>query len=566
MVDGKIIIPEYSTACPDWERKLKNRESIIPPPIFPKSAELALSVFKQLRVGDLPGKPTFGECCDPWVFDFVATVFGGYNDETGKQLIREYALLISKKNSKSTLAAGIMMTALLLSWRENEEHLILAPTREVAENSFKPACAMVEADPELKQMLYVRDHIKTIEHRVTHNTLKVVTAETRSVSGKKSGRILVDELWIFGEKAGSDAMFMEALGGQISRDEGWTIYLTTQSDAPPAGVFKDKLDYWRGVRDGTIEDKQTLPILYEFPPDMVTNQDYMKRENFYITNPNLGRSVSEDWLYGQLQKVKDKQDGTFQQFLAKHFNIEIGQTLMNDRWAGADFWLDATEEGMTLDDIIARSEVCVAGIDGGGLDDLLGLCIIGREKGTRRWLHWAHAWAHEIVLKRRRDQAQKIMDFVGDGDMHLVKTPGQDIQQLCGYIRRVQKLLPTSNAIGVDPAGIGQILDALLDADMGIEEKQVRGVPQGWKLNGPIKTVERMIAGGEMVHCGSPLMRWCVGNARIVDNGNAVQISKQIAGKAKIDPLMATFNAAVMMALNPGAAKKKSKVVMTVLG
>ena len=221
---------------------------------------------------------------------------------------------------------------------------------------------------------------------------------------------------------------------------------------------------------------------------------------------------------------------------------------------------------MTLDDVIARSEVVVAGIDGGGLDDLLGLCVIGREKGTRKWLHWAHAWAHEIVLKRRRDIAQKVMDFVGDGDMHLVKVPGQDIQQLCGYIRRIQKLLPSSNAIGVDPAGIGQILDALLDADMGLTEQQIRGVPQGWKLNGAIKTVERMIAGGEMVHGGTGLMRWCVGNARVSSNGNAVQISKQFAGSAKIDPLMATFDAAVMMALNPGATKKKGKIVMAVLG
>lgn len=562
-----MIIPEYSTACPDWADRLKKGQSIIPAPIYPNNAEFALSVFKQLRVGDLPGKPTFGECCEQWVFDFVAAVFGGYDADSGKQLIREYALLISKKNSKSTLAAGIMMTALLLSWRENEEHLIIAPTREVAENSFRPACAMVEADPELKQMLYIRDHIKTIEHRVTHNTLKVVTAETRSVSGKKSGRILVDELWIFGEKAGADAMFMEALGGQISREEGWTIYLTTQSDAPPAGVFKDKLDYWRGVRDGAIEDKQTLPILYEFPKDMIENQEYLKRENFRMTNPNMGRSVSEDWLWGQLQKVRDKQDGTFQQFLAKHLNIEIGQTLANDRWAGADFWTDAAEEGMTLDDIIARSEVIVAGIDGGGLDDLLGLCIIGREKETRRWLHWAHAWAHEIVLKRRRDIAQKVIDFVGDGDMTIVKNPGEDITQICKYIKRVYKLLPQANAIGVDPAGIGQILDALLDdPDMGLKECQVRGVNQGWRLNPYIKTVERMIAGGEMVHCNSPLMRWCVGNAKVVSNGNAVQISKQFAGSAKIDPLMATFDAAAMMMANPGAVKKKSKLVMQVIG
>ena len=129
----------WTTACVDWESRLLEGRSIIPAPIFPDQAAQALAVFKELRVTDLPGKPTFGECSEQWVFDFVAAIFGAYDAETGKQLIREYYLLISKKNTKSTIAAGIMLTAVILCWREEEEHLILAPTKEVADNSFKPA-------------------------------------------------------------------------------------------------------------------------------------------------------------------------------------------------------------------------------------------------------------------------------------------------------------------------------------------------------------------------------------------------------------------------------------------
>jgi phage terminase large subunit-like protein len=550
-------MPEWSTACPDWADRLMSGKSIIPPPIYPDQAEQALAIFRELRVVDLPGRPKFGECSEQWVFDFVAAIFGAYDSETGRQLIREYYLLISKKNTKSTIAAGIMLTAVILCWREEEEHLILAPTKEVADNSFKPAAGMIRADDELSALFHVQDHVRTITHRVTRASLKVVAADTDTVSGKKSGRVLVDEHWLFGTRANAESMFMEATGGQVSREEGWVIYLTTQSDQPPAGVFREKLQYHRDVRDGKIEDKKSLGVLYEFPDPLIASKGYMDPANFYITNPNIGRSVSAEWLADNLKKNQPKTDGAFQQFLAKHLNIEIGLNLRTDRWAGADFWQDAADPDLTLDGLLERCDVAVVGIDGGGLDDLLGLAVIGRERDTRRWLHWGHAWAHRIVLTRRPEIAPRLMDFARDGDLTMVDRPGDDVAELADIVCRVRDsgLLPDKQGIGVDGAGIADVVDELsgreFDASPG---GVIVAISQGWRLNGAIKTTERKVAGGEFVHCGQGLMAWTVGNARTVQQGNAISITKAASGAAKIDPLMAIFDAVSLMALNPVAS------------
>lgn len=553
----------WTTACPDWAERLRARESIIPPPIFPDQAEYALGIFKQLKVVDLPQvydeavggyrHQTFGECSEEWVFDFVRAIFGGYEAATGKQLIREYGLLISKKNTKSTIAAGIMLTAVVICWRQEEEHLILAPTKEVADNSFKPAAAMIRADDELSDMFHVQDHVRTITHRTTRNSLKVVAADTDTVSGKKSGRILVDELWLFGKRANAVAMFLEALGGQISRDEGWVIYLTTQSDEPPAGVFKEKLAYWRDVRDGRVVDPKTLGILYEFPEDMIEAKAYLNPDNFYITNPNLGRSVSAEWLGDQLKLLRARTDGAFQQFLAKHLNVEIGLSLRSDRWAGADHWIKRGQRVLTLRALLDRSEVVTAGIDGGGLDDLLGLAFIGRERGTGNWLHWARAWAHPSVLERRKEIEPRLRDLERAGELVIVDHIGEDTAELAALIRQVYDagLFPEKCGIGADQSGV-TFNDALAEA--GIPEELIVGVSQGWKLGGIIKTVERKLAEGTFLHGDQALMAWVVGNARVELRANGILITKQASGTAKIDPLMATFDAAQLMVLNPEAS------------
>lgn len=548
---------EWTTACPDWEDKIRARQSLLPPPLYPDEAEEALAAFKSLRIVDAPGQPTFGEACEQWVFDFVSAIFGAYDAETGQRLIREFFLLISKKNSKSTLAAGIMVTALVRNWRQSAELLILAPTKEVADNAYKPASDMIRADEELSRQLHPQDHYRLITHKTTKATLKVVAADSDTVSGKKASFVLVDELWLFGKKDKADAMLREATGGLVSRPEGFVIYLSTQSDEPPAGVFKAKLNYYRDVRDGNIPDNKSLGMLYEFPRSMIEREEYLDPKNFYITNPNIGKSVSQEWIADELQKVLSGEGDSKQTFLSKHLNVEIGLNLRSDRWAGADYWPGASRR-MSLDELLQRSEVATVGIDGGGLDDLFGLAVMGREKVTRDWLCWSRAWAHDDVLTRRKDIASVLQDFERDGDLSICSDPMQMLRDAAEIVVKVRAsgLLPDAYGIGLDPMGIGALVDELAAHD--IEGDVLTAIRQGSALSPASWGLEIKLKNKTFWHHGSPMMNWCVGNAKTEVRGGAVLITKQTAGRAKIDPLVAVFNAVMLMNRNPEASDGES--------
>ena len=541
----------WSTACPDWQERIIAGKSLIPfPPLYQESAEMALRIFKQLRLVDVPGEPMMGEVTREWVYEFVAAIFGAYEPTSGVRLIQEFFLLISKKNMKSTLAAGVMLTALILNWRREAEFFIIAPTVEVANNSFKPAKAMIRADDELSDLFQVQDHTRTITHRTTGATLKILAAESDTVAGIKGTGVLIEEVWLFGKRAKAADMFTEAKGGLASRPEGFVIYLSTMSDEAPAGVFADLLKRAREVRDGKRVDNRLLPVLYEFPKEMLDSGTYRLPENFYITNPNMGASVSETYLMGEFETAKADGEIALRRFMAKHLNVQISLSLTADYWAGAEFWEEnGNRPEINLDWMLEHCEVIDIGVDGGGLDDLLGISAVGRLKDNpRMWAAWFHAWAHPSVLERRKEIAPVLLDFAKQGDLTIVHRIGDDSDEVAGLAARVYQsgLL---DKCGLDPHGVGAILDAMLE--YGVPEDAVVGVSQGWKLGAAIKTAE--LAEGCFIHSGSAMMNWVVGNARVEPRANGILITKQASGSAKIDPLMAMFDAVSLLSLNPTA-------------
>lgn len=531
----------WTTSCPDWKEKIIAKQSIIPVKmLFQDVGMKKLHFFAGLRLDDVTGKPMIGEVSNAWIFEYCGAIFGALNPQNNRRLINDFFLLISKKNAKSTIAAGIMLTEMEFDQRGSAEYLILAPTKEVADNSFGAAKGMIKNSPYLSAKYHIQNITRTITNQLTGATLKVIAADAATASGKKATGVIIDELHEWGKIANADAIITEATGGLLSRTDGFILKLSTQSTEPPAGVFKAELDLARKVRDGEIVMPHYLPVLFEFPPEMLAKELFRQPEYFYVTNPNLGRSVDVAQLRNIYEKSILKGESAEIEFYAKHLNVPVGINVHSDSWAGAEVWQQQHDTTLkSLDDLIARCDALTIGIDGGGLDDLLGFCVLGRARQEpKKWYAWCKAWGNKIVLQRNKQQAQRLQDFVHAGDLVLVENVGDEALQAAecaAQIRASGKLV----GIGVDSARPTVICDAL--NQFGFADGYATGVQQGWKLFDDIDVAQQKLAGRTLWHGGQDLFAWCVGNAKIKQNGNAVSITKQLSGSAKIDVLIALF-------------------------
>lgn len=548
----------WDFACQDWDIRLRQGQSLLPAlQLDEPEADRAAGIFGKLRLPDVPGRPALSDAAGSWQRDIVRAVFGSLDAE-GRRQVPEVFALVPKKNSKTTGGAAIMVTALLMNRRPRAEFILVGPTQEVADLAFQQAAGMIDADPDgyLPKRFLVQEHIKTILDRRTKARLKVKTFDLKVMTGAKPAGVLVDELHLMSTMAFASRVIGQIRGGIIANPEAFLIFISTQSDQPPAGVFRSELQYARGVRDGRIKDGRMLPVLYEFPEAMQRSAEWQDPQHWRMVLPNLGKSITIDRLVADWNTAQEKGEEEERRWASQHLNVEIGLALHDDRWAGADYWEAAADTSITLESLIERCDVAVVGIDGGGLDDLFGLAVIGRDKVNRDWLLWTRAWAQPEVLERRRDTVQRLEDFVADGDLVVCERPTQDIEEIAGIVARLDKtgLLPEKSAVGVDLHGIASLLNEL--ALNGIGEGKVIGIAQGYRLTGAVWSTERALKDGTLWHAGSRMMAWCVGNAKAEQRGNAVLITKQAAGKAKIDPLVAAFDAVMLMGRNPEPVRK----------
>ncbi len=559
----------WDLSCPDWATRIREGRSLIPElPLIETEARTGLQFFDELQLPDVPGLPKMRDAAGPWFHDFVRVFFGSWDPVTRIRHIRDFFAMLPKGQSKTTYSAGLLIAGMLMNRRPRAEALFVAPTQAIADNAYDKAVGMIEASADLKRRFYPRDHVKTIEDLVNHSELRVKTFDVKILTGTILIMALVDELHLLGRNPHTSKVLRQIRGGLEKTPEGALLITTTQSDDIPAGAFRDELLMARKIRDGKFRGKivrPMLPLLYELPDIIAKDQLlWQNPDNWAMVMPNLGRSVHLQSLIADWETEKSKGEHAIRIWASQHLNVQIGVGLKTDAWIGAEFWQQAEDASIgSLKDLIARCEVIVVGIDGGGLDDLFGFTAIGREKDTKRWLSWSHAWCDRIVLSRRQTIASSLESFAAAGDLTIVDDELSDLSEIVALIAEVNEAGLLA-AVAIDNEGpYGELVDELDKIGVNEASEQILGIGQGWKLMRAIKTTERKLKNGSLVHAPSLMMNWVMGNIRIEPGSAGIKATKQNAGDAKVDPIFALWDAAEVMIKNPKPPLGKQSYLTT---
>jgi hypothetical protein len=254
---------------------------------------------------DAPAARHVGDVSRPWVTTSSPRSSAPTTLTRGGRKINEFLLLISKKNGKSTIAAGIMMTALIRNWRMSGEFIILAPTVEIANNSFFPARDMVNADGELGSEDRSCTCRSTPDDHAPGDgaTLKVVAADSDTVGGKKAIGVFVDELWLFGKQTRTRRTCCARRRAASRRARGLRDLPDDAVRRPAGRGVPAEADVRARRARRRSSTRSSCRCSTSSRRRCSMRASTAKPENFYITNPNLGalgrRGVPEQREYKQ---------------------------------------------------------------------------------------------------------------------------------------------------------------------------------------------------------------------------------------------------------------------------
>jgi phage terminase large subunit-like protein len=457
----------------------------------PTGREVIGFIEKFLRIPDGPsaGQPLI---LAPWQKQEIYRI---YDNPIGT---RRAVISTARKNSKTTLCAALLLNHLCGPSARNRPNTRLyssAQSRDQAALTFDQARKMVLWNPDLRQVISIKESSKVLRYDELGIEYKALSSEAHTAQGLNPTLHICDEL---GQVVGPHSDLYEALElATAAQRDPLTVVISTQS-ASDSDLLSTLID------DGLSgHDARTTISLYAAPKDCALDDESAIR----AANPSYDLFMNRDEILAAAKAAlrMPAREAAFRRYTLNQ-RIEMATPFV-----APGVWHACHGPVLPLDDL----PVLFGGIDLSSVNDLTALVLVGR-KGDEWHTHCRFWLPQEGLAEKSRVDHTPFDVWARQGHLHT--TPGRTID-LDFVAHELRELFRQHNiqSIAYDPWNWDFFRPSLLRAgftESMISERFV-AFAQTTKSMGPaLANLERLLLDRHVVH-DNPVLSMCVSHTTI---------------------------------------------------
>lgn len=503
VVEGRQIAGKWlRLAC---ERQLNDLER--EPDTFPYYFDIEAASAPCRRIESLhhiEGEwATRGETIslEPWQIFLVTTTYGWLRNDTHTRRFRTAYWEVARKNSKSTMAAGLALNALENDGEAGAQVYSAATKKDQAKIVFDHAREMLRRaklarSPWAKK---IQAHKSVLFVPSTASKFAPLDREASSQDGLNVHTAINDELHAW-KRRDLYAVIESATG---ARRQPLIINITT-AGYNLGGICYELRGYGLKILEGILHDETFMIAVWTIDED----DNPWDPACWPKANPNYGISVYAEDMRAQAAKAQSIPSQQTD-FLTKRLNVWCSA---ESAWMDMRRWTACARPEVTLDDF--KGQPCIAAIDVAEKRDVTARCLLfaRQEEGKRHVYAFLRYYLPEDAVRTARNSnydgwIREGLITVTDGNIIDLERVRAD---LVDDSRKV-----SVGEVAFDPHNATALAGELGKA--GMRTVEFRQTPMNF--DEPMRWWEAMVADGTFHHNGDPVLTWMVSNVTIRKTG-----------------------------------------------
>lgn len=463
---------------------------------------------------------------EPWQIKIVREAFG-WKRANGTRRYRRVIVFVPRKNGKTELAAGVGLLMLVGDGISGPEVYAIAKDKNQASIVFGKASQMVAMSKSLAAQLAV---FKTsIYCAELQGVFKPLTGNAEGKHGLNASGIVGDEVHEWPDAS----LYTTVHQSEGAREEPLEFLIST-AGVRGHGYGWELWEEAKSIQSGAAPQDDTLVVIYAADPE----DDWREEATWAKANPNLGVSVSIDYLRAECRKAQNnaRLENDFKRY---HLDLWTNQVV---RWIQLEQW-DLCARRNWLDESSLVGRRCYVGVDLASTADIAAAVYLfppDDAEGTFDVVCRFFVPSERVAERVRRDRVPYDR-WIAQGA--LIATPGNVLD----YEFIITQLETDGASFNIQLLGMDRWNSTHFSTrlvDRGFDADRLVAVGQGYgSMSEPCKTLERLVLSQRFDHAGQPVLRWMAENVAITqDSAGNIKPAKDKSSE-KIDGIAAAADA-----------------------